>query len=172
MKVIYINSKRHGVKECYVDDEDFEHINQWKWKLLVSYNSMYAVRNVTKYLGGGRKAKKTKSTCILMHRLIMSISDRNTLVDHKDHNGLNNQKSNLRMCSKAENNRSVKSHSDSTSKYVGVCWDRNRGKWKAAITYKDKLINLGRFDREELAALAYDKKALELFGEFARPNKL
>jgi hypothetical protein len=173
MKIILINSKRHGTKECFVDDEDFEYLNQWKWKLLVSYNSVYAVRTISKYLGGGRMARKYKYECLLMHRVIMKLTDRNILVDHKDQNGLNNQKDNLRTCTKAENNRHVNSHKDAMySKYLGVSFDKRRGKWVSSITYKSKLINLGRFDLEKDAALAYNRKANELFGEFSNPNQL
>jgi hypothetical protein len=173
MKIITIHSKKFGVKECFVDDEDFEYLNQWKWKLLVSYNSMYAVRNVSTYLGGGRKSRKCSYKCILMHRLIMGVSDPTILIDHIDQNGLNNQKINMRTCSKAENNRHVRSHNDSKySKYLGVSFDKRRHKWTSSLTYKDKLINIGRFDSERDAALAYNKKAIELFGEFANPNNL
>lgn len=172
MKTILINSKNHGQKECLVDDEDFEFLNQWRWKLLVSYNSTYAVRNVSKYLGGGRKNKKYEYKCILMHRLIMKAND-DRIVDHKDHNGLNNQKSNLRLCTKADNNRNVGKHADAKySKYKGVSFDKNRGKWISAVKFQRKTINLGRFDSEDAAAKAYNYKADELFGEFANLNNV
>lgn len=166
MKTIIIKSKRYGEKECLLDDEDFDVVNKWRWKLLISYNSMYAVRNATYTISRGKYIQKV----ILMHRLILNLNDKNILVDHKDQNGLNNQKDNLRTCTKAENNRNIKSHRDSTSKYLGVCRDSARRKWKAGITFKKKLINIGRFESEEAAALAYNEKAKELFKEFASLN--
>lgn len=56
------------------------------------------------------------------------------------------------------------------SKYIGVSWDKNRNKWNSKISWQNKTINLGRYDDEFSAALAYNKKAIELFGEQARIN--
>lgn len=167
MKIIKINSKKHGEHDCLVDDDKYDFLNKWKWGLLVSYNSKYAIRKISKRENGKRHFK-----CILMHRLILGLTDNSILVDHKDQNGLNNQSYNIRTCTKAQNNRNISSHKNSTSKYLGVCWDSIRGKWKAHITFNKIMYNIGRFEDEKEAALAYNKKAIELFGEFANPNKI
>lgn len=136
-----------------VDDEDFSELNKYKW-----YPSAYT------------KSKTTYAyTCegYFMHRMVMGITDKGLVVDHIDHNGLNNQKNNLRIITQSQNmmNRSSL-QTNNKSGYQGVCWDKRRNKWKSYIKINRKLINLGRFKDKEEAARAYDKKAKELFGEF------
>jgi len=160
-----------------IDDEDFEYLNQWKWTASKSNKSRtyYAIR-FTKV--GESKEKKT----IQMHRVIMD-TPRELEVDHIDHNGLNNQKSNLRNCTHKQNRQNSAS-STGTSKYRGVCnyikKTKGRGRLKdkiyfskqivAFISIDRKTINLGNFKTEEDAARAYDKKAKEAYGEFANLN--
>ena len=100
-----------------------------------------------------------------MHRVIM-----NTPVgmetDHRDHNGLNNQKYNMRICTIAQNNYNRIPYG--WSKYLGV--SHIEGHPIAQIRKERKLFYLGFFKTEEDAAHAYDKKAIEFFGEFANLN--
>ena len=91
-------------------------------------------------------------------------------VDHIDHNGLNNRRSNLRLCTTAQNARNVFSYKGSTSKYKGVCWYKEGRKWAAKIKLNNKAYHLGLFEDETEAAIAYDKKARELHGEFGCLN--
>ena len=146
-------------KFALVDDEDYEWLNQWKW---FYHNQGYAVRNqwnpVTK-----------KSTKISMHREIMKPS-KGMIVHHINHNGLDNQRCNLRVCTAAWHNQNSRPSKHNSSKYKGVSWDKRRKKWKAYITHKGKRINLGCYIDEEDAARAYDKKAIELYGKNARTN--
>jgi hypothetical protein len=134
-----------------VDDEDFEYLNQWKWHVILDDRNCYAARTKNK---------------ILLHRVIMK-TPKGMEVDHIDHNGLNNQKYNLRNCTKRENViNSRKLHGK--SKYIGV--SPHRKSFMARITTNGHLINIGSFDDEKNAAKAYDLKAKELFGEFANLN--
>lgn len=149
-----------------VDDEDFEWLNQWKWHARKDDNGYYAGRSI--YLGGGSKNQKIKT--ISMHRLIMN-TPKGMETDHIDHNGLNNQRHNLRNATHSQNqyNRLPRG----SSKYLGVTVLQNgkeKGRITAEIRCNGRRINLGRFKTEEEAARAYDLKAKEFYGEFANLN--
>jgi hypothetical protein len=92
------------------------------------------------------------------------------IVDHIDHNGLNNAKNNLRLCTIAQNAFNVVSIKGGSSRHKGISWEKKRKKWRAAIQYDNKKYALGYFENEIAAAKAYDKKAAELFGQFACLN--
>lgn len=144
-KIIPLNK----YKKVKVDNDDFDRLKNIIW----SYSSIGYASN--KKYG-------------FMHRFIMNYPD-NKLIDHINHDTLDNRKANLRTCNKFENQRHQRTKTG-TSKYKGVSWDKNRNKWTANIMsdYKEKKI--GRFDSEIEAAKAYDEKAKELHGEFAFTN--
>lgn len=140
-----------------VDDEDYDYLNQWKWHLLKDKNNYYAVRITC--------INKVKSG-IRMHRVIMRTPPE-LVVDHIDHNGLNNQKGNLRNCTISQNNKNV--ISTGRSKFLGVYF--SEGKYiKAQIKINGKTTSLGLFKTEEEAAQAYDNMAKIHHGEFANLN--
>lgn len=111
---------------------------------------------------------------VYLHRLVVGAGP-DELVDHKDGNGLDNRRANLRIATKSTNganrpkDRSRKRLAF-TSDFKGVYWDGSRGRWTARVHVDGKAKMLGRFDVEEEAARAYDAAALEAWGEFARPN--
>lgn len=92
------------------------------------------------------------------------------LVDHKDNNGLNNQRENLRLASGSQNKANCAKYSNNTSGYKGVTLRKERNTWRAQIRVNNKLIILGCFVDKEEAARAHDKAALLYFGEFAQLN--
>jgi hypothetical protein len=140
-----------------VDDVDYDFVNQWKWYASPSKNGRwYAVRMPT-------HCKMEK-----MHRLIMNCPDGMT-VDHINGDGLDNRRSNLRVCTEAENNRNRGKNINNTSGYKGV-HVTPYGKYAAAITAHGKQIRLGNFSTPEDAARAYDKAAKQHHGEFAWLN--
>jgi len=155
-------------KFALVDDEDFDFLMQWKWHFFKTGNSLYAGRG--KHLGyfNGKK----KGTTILMHREINKTPD-GFDTDHIDGNGLNNQKSNLRTATRSQNqrNRSRKSPNKS-SKFKGVSWQKQAGKWHASIRIGDKTIHLKNHDKEVDAAKAYNVAAIKYFGEFSCLNQI
>lgn len=105
-----------------------------------------------------------------MHQMLLKVN-RNSEIDHIDGNGLNNQKANLRECSRSQNN--MNQHKTSgTSKYKGVYYHKLRKKWSAFITLNRKAMYLGLFSSEIEAAEAYNTKAKELFGAFAYLNEI
>ena len=106
-----------------------------------------------------------------IHRLvaeafILNITDL-PCVDHKDRNSLNNHLSNLRWCSKRQNNQNRSKNKNGTSMYKGVCFYKPLNKWYARIRHNGHQIHLGYFSDESEAGRAYDRKAIELFGVFA-----
>lgn len=145
-----------------VDAEDYEYLMQWKWYALFKPNGncFYAVRN-SETLNGRRKMIK-------MHRLIMNNPKIN--VDHIDHNTLNNCRSNLRVATHSQNMANRNSKKNGTSQYLGVGWHKVVNKWYAGISKDNKSIHIGVFKNEIDAALAYNKKAIEIHGEFANLN--
>jgi hypothetical protein len=147
-------------KVALVDDVDYEWINSFKW-------------HVTRHANGKEYASRMiynrgKRAIISMHRLIMG-TQIGQEVDHIDNLGLNNQRANLRNCNRSQNN--INSHrANGTSKFKGVYWYGPRNKWRAKIKINRVCIHLGYFVLETDAAMAYDKKALELYGSFAKLN--
>lgn len=143
-----------------VDDEDYEDLIRFKWYAKPGKGIIYAIR-----APGYRKGEINKM--IAMHREIMQTPD-NMEVDHIDHNGLNNQKANLRNCYHGFNckNRSRNKNMDC---YIGVL-KRGPDKFYAHIRYNYKRIHLGVFKNPVDAAIARDKAAKKYFGEFANLN--
>ncbi len=140
-----------------VDDEDFDYLNQFKWCAAKIGKNYYA-------------SKGRCSNLIKMHRLITH-APKGLVVDHIDHNTLNNQKYNLRICTSGQNtaNRTA----SGISKYLGVSVFQNgkfRGRISGYISSNKRRFSLGFFKTEIDAARAYDKKAKELHGEFANLN--
>ena len=91
-------------------------------------------------------------------------------VDHKNRNSLNNHLSNLRWCTRKENNQNMSKRKNTSSVYKGVSFDKPLNKWKAGIRNNGQLIHLGYYTDESDAGRAYDRKASELFREFAVLN--
>lgn len=110
-------------------------------------------------------------SCKGVHRTIMNASN-GMLVDHINHNKLDNRKTNLRICTNQQNQMNRKSNKVGTSKYKGVSFDKTFGKWRAAIMFNKKYIHIGRFMCEHEAAKAYNERAKKLFGEFAYLNDI
>jgi hypothetical protein len=104
-----------------------------------------------------------------MHRMVVN-APKGLFVDHINHNGLDNRKANLRICTNLQNLRNKRPKTGCTSEYKGVHWCKGRNKFRANIYLNKKAIHLGYFHDEIAAAKAYDEKARELFGEFAYLN--
>ncbi len=134
-----------------VDDEDYGFLMQWRWYAAKSGQTYYAVRHM---IGGTRRL-------VRMHRLIVDPSC-DLEVDHFDGNGLNNQRSNLRIVTRRQNNQNV--HRKTSSRYPGVCWNGYSGQWKAQIQVDGKNKHVGYFSTELEAFEAY-QRALRDIGE-------
>jgi hypothetical protein len=141
-----------------VDDDNYPMLAQYKWTPTSGRNTVYAVTHI--YVAGQRKRFR-------MHRMCAPTV---LMIDHIDGNGLNNQRSNLRPCDHSTNggNRSKSRHN--TTGFKGVQLDRRTGKYRAIVEHQRIRYSLGYYVTAQEAARAYDKKAIELFGEFANTN--
>ena len=147
-------------KSTTVDDEDFDRLNAYKWYANKEGNTYYAVRH----------SKRQNRKMIRMHREILGFkAGDGKQIDHINSNGLDNRRANLRICTRSQNKQNQHSVCG-TSRYKGVCWHKQTKKWQADICLERRQIHLGLFDNEIEAAKAYDAKAKELFGEFAKYN--
>lgn len=157
-------------KVALVDDSDYRAISKFKWHARKGGNgNWYAVRPLTRSEKKVRGYKNGGGMAMHRHLLIECSSDR---VDHKDGNGLNNQRSNLRFATIGENNRNkLIEPNRNSSGYKGVSWVPRIKRWRARIKLNKKEHWGGYFYTAQAAAKCYDKLALRLFGEFARTNQ-
>lgn len=149
-------------KVTRVSDEDFVWLSQWKWYVHRHPRSgaYYAVRN--EYLGNYRH------TIVSMAREILGLKSGDGLIaDHSDMDTLNNQRSNLRIATKEQNQQNRGKSSNNTSGYKGA-YRLNNGKYISQICVRGKLHYLGVFLTAKEANAAYTKAAQRMCGEFAR----
>lgn len=151
MKKIPLTKGRFTV----VDDDVFAILNQYTWQC--------------SFHGYATRLDYETQKHIKMHRQIMNPPS-GMMVDHINGDKLDNRRSNLRVCTAAENSRNQRVHSNNTSGFKGVHWDGSHKKWRALIKFEGKKFYAGRFSDVIDAARAYDAKARELFGQFARLN--
>lgn len=160
-------------KVALVDDEDFEYLNQFKWHAHKSRSTYYA-----------KGYDKNTNKKIIMHRHILGLTNSKIFGDHKDGDGLNNQRTNIRIATPSQNQKNKKP--SGISKYIGVSFHTSKSKyfskkeniikeysntgWMASITINGKFTYLGKFDSEIEAAKEYNKAAEKHHGEFARLN--
>lgn len=164
MRTIPLYGAKAAGRVALIDDGDYDLVMQYRW------NVMERVR------GPGRRpagpyarvnvwVSKEKCIGILMHKLITGYA----MTDHIDHDGLNNQRSNLREATHSQNMRNRRPDLDPASQYKGVAPAKS-GNWHAMIGMDGRLQRLGTFEAEVDAALAYDAAASFLFGEYACLN--
>ncbi len=134
-----------------VDDEDFESLKVFNWCL---HSAGYARRTGN----------------ILMHRIIMA-APKGIHIDHINGDKLDNRKVNLRFATRAENSLNKNKYCGE-GQYKGVHLFKRTGKYTAYIKYNKKKLHLGYFDTAEKAALAWNKRAIELYGDFAKLNEV
>jgi len=163
---IQLRGKRGGL--AIVDADLFPELNRFKWYL---GNHGYVYR--ADYIPETQENQR-----VYLHRVVHQTPP-NTDTDHINGNTLDNTRANLRSCSRSENLANQIKQSGTSSRFKGVAWDARHGKWKAYIGCKSERtktgkarVNIGTFSDELEAARAYNAKAVELFGDFARLNNL
>lgn len=147
-----------------VDDEDYEWLSQYTW-------SAHWDDKLKKYYASTHvKTEDGKFPTRKMHRLIMG-NPKGKVVDHGDHDALNNQRYNLRVCTYSDNACNRKVQSNNTSGHAGVHFHTNTGKYQASITLRGKRFYLGLFSSYEEALSCRIAAESEMFGEFSyRPS--
>lgn len=158
MKQIPLTKGRFAI----VDDEDYERLIAHNWQAMEIKGKVYACRRKS-----GRGSPKE-----LMHRQILNLNDSNVLCDHRDGNGLNNQKENLRTCNQAQNLMNRGANKNSSTGIKGVFMNNTGTRWRAYIGFKGKMKYLGSFRTPLDAATAYNTAAKELHGDFAQLNNV
>jgi hypothetical protein len=165
----------HGGFVALVSPEDFERASAHRWHVkrkLSQPGKLYVQRTIR--LGSGRDARKTAET---LHRFIMGAAP-GVMVDHRNGDGLDNQRHNLRLADNAQNQRNIRfSKRQKRGQWKGVAWNNNAGRWQAQICAGDvkpngkrRRLYLGLFDDPADAARAYDAAARLHFGEWAALN--
>lgn len=151
-------------KVALVDDADYDWLNQFKWfAYKAQTGGFYAMRHSSH--------KDGKRHTLYMAREILGLKRGDPRqADHINHNTLDNRRSELRICTRQENQGNRNLVSNTTSQFKGVHWHRRSKKWIARIGINRKRIHLGCFAGEEMAAMAYDLVARKVFGEFAYLN--
>ncbi len=143
-----------------VDADDYERVMAaGSWCSRTKPHTTYAAKSI-------RRTPGAKQTSLYLHTFLTGWP----MVDHRNGNGLDNRRANLRPATSSQNSANQKLRSNNTSGYRGVQWNKKARKWRAQIVLHGKRRILGDFTSKEDAARAYDAAAVELFGEYARPN--
>jgi hypothetical protein len=148
-----------------VDDEDYARVSQYKWHahILRKRDGSVLVVYARGYLPGNSRQR------LYLHRVILGIKDSKIRVDHRDHNGLNCRRYNIRD-SQGSNNKNTRIRLTNTSGFKGVSWSKDKEKWTVRLKVDGHYKFFGYFTDPLEAACAYDMAAVKYFGEFAHCN--
>lgn len=163
---IIVDSPKYGKKTILINDEDYNLIKDYTWRVNFVRGNFYAITTICRT---GQKPQTIK-----MHRLILGLTDPKTFVDHKDSDGLNNRRDNIRIATLAQNTRNTGANSRNTTGFKGVYMYKNghpsSGLFTATLRCKDKKYHGGYFKTAIDAAKKYDELAKIYHGEFAYLN--
>lgn len=165
MKILIVKHKRLGNVEVKYSECDSNFILSRKWTIATEKSKLYVTTPIKNNHGGYSRVK--------LHRLITECEP-GKVVDHKDGDGLNNTRENLRICSNKDNCSNCAKNKNNKTGYKGVIVDKRilEKKYRGQITHNYKCIKLGYFKTPEEAAQAYNEAAIKYFGEFARLNDI
>jgi hypothetical protein len=143
-----------------ISDKDYGRVARLKWHAVVH-----------RYKGEIVRVYAVHSPSLFLHRFILGINDPTIQVDHKDNDGLNCQRRNMRKATHMQNGRNRRCSRNNTSGATGVYWRKDRRRWYAQIEVDDKRVYLGYFTDKLDAVQAYNRAAKKYYGSFANLNK-
>lgn len=151
-------------KIAIVDDEDFDDLSKFKWHALRQRDGSFCAC---------RMSGRPKRQRVYMHRQILCVVDRQFFVDHKNHNPLDNRRSNIRIATPAQNRHNSRPNNvKKTSKFLGVSWSKEHKSFRVALSINGKQQIIARSADEVEAAKLYNEAARKHYGEFAYINKI
>lgn len=159
---VQITSKKYGNQVCLVDSEDVPLLSKYRWCLCAGRNTLYAYCQINR--NGKRKPMK-------MHYILAPKGE--GIIDHWNGNGLDNRKPNLRRCTAIQNNANHRSRKKPKSGYWGVYpvkLSNGKVRWEARVSLKGKNVWRELFENPLEAARERDRRAVEIYGQFARLN--
>lgn len=149
-EIVLYNKQHEEVGRALIDLEDIDKVKDRIWYM----SNGYAKSN-----------KSSLGNAIKLHRLIIDCPD-DKVVDHINHNGLDNRKENLRICTQHQNCMNKSKRVNNTSGITGVSWDKESNKWKSQIAINNRKINLGRYSTKEEAIRVRQEAEIEYYGEY------
>lgn len=161
MKTVPLYGAKAAGRVALVDDEDYELVMQYRWRVWEKRRPSGTIDGP--YAVAGLPSEHRWGARVKMHKLLTGWP----MTDHRNGDGLDNQRSNLRPTTKARNNHNQSPQHGTSSQFKGVTWHKKAGKWQAAIKVNGKNRYLGVFTSEEAAACAYADAALAVQGEHA-----
>ena len=165
MKLIELQGKHGSIAGRYaqVSDSDYEHLNQWKWICVHKSKNYYAVRAVY-------NKNKCRNVLVYMHRQLLEVTITKLCVDHIDHNGLNNQRENIRIVTNSQNQANSNPHEGKPYKGIRKLKNGIYVYWMARCM-KDGVRTQGKCRKTiEEAINDYNIMAKKLHGEYAKIN--
>ena len=155
---IYLIDKNNEVcGKALIDLEDIDKVKDIKWhKSDLQRNTYYCISNDKKW----RR----------LHRLILGVEDSNVFIDHINHNGLDNRKENLRICTNQQNMCNCVIPKNNTSGCKGVQWSKDKNKWTVQVSVNNKTKYIGRFNNYDDAVKARKEAVKKYYGEFCNEN--
>jgi hypothetical protein len=148
-----------------VDESDYEELSKYKWRK-DTHKACHAKKfYVVRY----HRREAQNWTRISMHRQILS-APKGLMVDHINHDGLDNRRANLRLCSNAQNQHNARAQVGTSCKWRGVIYYKKNRKYLSSVICNKKRHYIGMSDCPDTLAMAWNEKARELFGEFAYQN--
>lgn len=142
--------------EFYIDIDDYEKVKRYSW-----------YENKDGYL-----MSRINYKLVRLHRFIMNVEDSKTIVDHANHNTLDNRKNNLRIVTRSQNNMNKELSSNNHSGVAGVMWDKDNMKWMAYITKNYHRKHLGYYENFEDAVKVRKEAEEKYFGEYSYDNSM